>query len=125
MKITSFNPLICSRHPEEVVKLFEALGFVTTHTKENVNGEGISEYRMKDGSGFHVDVSAAGDFLPVPDDLVVIRINVDDFDEALKFFTDRGFINPLGGATIDGGSSKDIILLAPSGFAIRMIQHLK
>ena len=125
MKITSFNPLICTRHAEGVVKTFEALGFVTAHVKENLNGEGISEYRMKDANGFHVDVSSAGDRLPMPNDLTVIRINVDDFDEALRFFTDRGFMNPLGGRALDGGSSKDAILLSPSGFGIRIIQHFK
>ena len=118
MKITSFNPLICTKHAEDVVKTFEALGFETAHVKENLNGEGISEYRMKDANGFHVDVSSAGDRLPMPNDLTVIRINVDDFDEALK-------MNPLGGRALDGGSSKDAILLSPSGFGIRIIQHFK
>ncbi len=125
MKITSFNPLICTRNAEDVVKLFEALGFEITHTKENLNGEDILEYRMKDVNGNHVDVSSAGDRMPMPNDLTVIRINVDDFDEAMKFFTDRGFFNPLGDRTLDGGTSKDAILLSPSGFGIRLIQHIK
>ena len=125
MKITSFNPLICTRHAEDVVRVFEALGFETAHIKKNLNGEDISDYRMKDANGFHIDISSAGDRMPMPNDLTVIRINVDDFDEALKFFTDKGFINPLGDRTLDGGSSKDAILLSPSGFGIRLIQHLK
>ena len=125
MKITSFNPLICTRHPDEIVKMFEELGFETTHVKEKLNNEDITEFRMKDANGFHVDVSSAGDKLPMPNDLMVIRINVDDFDEAMKFFTDKGFFNPLENRTIDGGSSKDAILLAPSGFGIRLIQHIK
>ena len=90
MKITAFNPMICSRHAEDTVKLFEALGFEITHTKENFNGEGITDFRMKDANGFHVDVTTAGHKLPTPNDQTVIRINVDDFDETLKFFTDRG-----------------------------------
>ena len=125
MKITSFNPLICTRHAEDVVKLFEALGFEMAHTKENLNGEDIFEYRMKDVNGNHVDVSSAGDRMPMPNDLTVIRINVDDFDEAMEFFTNRGFFNPLGNRTLDGGTSKDAILLSPSGFGIRLIQHIK
>lgn len=125
MKITTFNPLICTRHAEDVVKVFEALGFERTHTKEQLNGEDIQDYRMKDANGFHVDISSAGDKLPMPNDLTVIRINIDDFDEAMKFFTEKGFINPLGGRTLDGGSSKDAILLSPSGFGIRLIQHIK
>ena len=125
MKITSFNPLICTRHADEIVKVFEELGFETTHVKEKLNNEDITEFRMKDENGSHVDVSSAGDKLPMPNDLTVIRINVDDFDEAMNFFTDKGFFNPMGNRTIDGGSSKDAILLAPSGFGIRLIQHIK
>ncbi len=125
MKITSFNPLICTRHADEIVKIFEELGFETTHVKEKLNDEDITEFRMKDANGFHVDVSSAGDKLPMPNDITVIRINVDDFDEAMKYFTDKGFFNPLGNRIIDGGSSKDAILFAPSGFGIRLIQHIK
>lgn len=125
MKITGFNPMICSRHAEDIVRLFEDLGFETTHTKENFNGEGITDFRMKDANGFHVDVTTAGDKLPMPGDQTAIRINVDDFDEAMKFFTARGFFNPEDVKILDGGSSKDTILLAPSGFVIRLIQHIR
>ena len=41
---------------------------------------------MKDANGVHVDVSSTGDRLLMPNDLTVIRINVDDFDEAMIFF---------------------------------------
>ena len=71
------------------------------------------------------DVIVYTTILHLPNDLTVIRINVDDFDEAMKFFADKGFFNPLGSRTIDGGSSKDAILLAPSGFGIGLIQHIK
>ena len=125
LKITTFNPLICTRHADEIVKIFEELGFETTHVKEKLNDEDITEFRMKDVNGFHIDVSSAGNRLPMPNDLTVLRINVDDFDEAMRFFTNKGFFNPLGDRTIDGGSSKDAILLAPSGFGIRLIQHIK
>ena len=125
MKITSFNPLICTRNAEEIVKLFEELGFEKAHVKEKFNNEDVTEYRMKDANGFHVDISSAGDKLPIPNDVTVIRMNVDDFDEAVKFFTAKGFFNPVEGKTLDGGSSKDIILLSPSGFGIRLIHHIK
>ncbi|SFR85225.1 hypothetical protein [[Clostridium] aminophilum] len=48
MKITSFNPLICTRHADEIVKVFEELGFETTHVKEKLNDEDITEFRLKD-----------------------------------------------------------------------------
>ncbi len=33
MKITSFNPMILTKKPEEVIALFEALGFERRHQK--------------------------------------------------------------------------------------------
>ena len=33
MKITAFNPLIVSAHTDEIVALFEELGFEHAHTK--------------------------------------------------------------------------------------------
>ena len=123
MKITTFNPLICTRHAEGVVKLFEELGFETTHVKEKLNAEDITEFRMKDANGFHVDVSSAGDRLPMPNDLTVIRINVDDFDEAFAMLTDRGFKQQ--GQTVETLSSKSAMMVSPSGFAFDLCQHIK
>jgi len=36
MKITSFNPIVATAHCEEVVKLFEDLGFEKRHTILNI-----------------------------------------------------------------------------------------
>ena len=61
MKITSFNPMILTKKPEEVIALFEALGFEHRHPKTGETGNGennlnFSSVRMKDANGFHVDV---------------------------------------------------------------------
>ena len=120
MKITGFNPLIATKEAESAIALFETLGFEKSHKKEGIGEQYMTTIRLKDTNGFHVDVAAAD----YPQDVMIIRINVDDFDEALKFFTDRGFFDPLGNE-IHSGSSRDAILVAPSGFPIRLIQHLK
>ena len=69
MKITTFNPLILSQDAENIVTLFEELGFEKRHNK---TGEDFSSNRMKDANGFHVDVVKA----PVPQDMTSIRMNV-------------------------------------------------
>ena len=63
--------------------------------------------------------------MQLPRDLVVIRMNVDNFDEAYEFLTARGFKNFYGDKTVDRKSSQSAIMISPSGFAINLIQHIK
>ena len=122
MKITGFNPLIVTKDAESAAALFEALGFEQRHHGRAVNTEGrdVSGIRMKDANGFYVDI-ARND--TVPRDLTLIRINVDDFDEAYAFLLSKGFSNPKG--EVDTKSNRNAMLVAPSGFAIHLCHHIK
>ena len=122
MKITTFNPLIVTKDAENVIKLFEALGFERRHTLEANTGKAdFTSVRMKNAEGFYVDIAG----LDVPQDMTLIRINVDDFDEAYKFLTERGFVNPRGDGTVDTKTNKSAMLRSPSGFAFDLCQHIK
>ena len=79
MKITGFNPSIITKDPESVIALFEALGFERTHNKVGDDEIEFSSVRMKDANGFHVDVVETT-AISRPQDIMVTRINVDDFD---------------------------------------------
>ena len=61
MKITSFNPLIVTKDAEAAIALFEALGFERRHRKASLHGENITDVRLKDANGFHVDVMQMDD----------------------------------------------------------------
>ena len=121
MKITTFNPLILSPKADDIIKFFEELGFVRRHKKDNIDGQDISSIRMTDTNGFHVDVGSSND---IDQDLMAIRMNVDDFDEAYDFLTEQGFTNVLD-RIVDTGSSKLAIMQSPSGFAFDLCQHIK
>ena len=124
MKITTFNPQIVTNNAEPIVKLFEELGFEKRHTKEGIGEMGVTDYRMKDGNGFNVDGSLAP--LQLPQDLVTIRMNVDDFDAAYKLLEDHGFKNAFGDDRIaDTPSSRNAVMKSPTGFTITLIQHVK
>jgi hypothetical protein len=120
MKITTFNPLIITKDPESAIKLFEDLGFEQRHIKEGIGENQTTNVRMKDANGFHVDV-AKGEA-----EYTMIRINVDDFDEAIEFFMSHGCRKPhheQASKTIDTGSSKFTVLVGPSGFLLEISQH--
>ena len=122
MKITSFNPLIVTKDPESVIALFEALGFEKQHTKTGISDLNITGVRMKDANGFHVDV-ASGDF---PQDRTIIRMNVDNLEEAVELLTARGF-RKAGNfrETEETPSSRFNIMISPTGFILNVIQHIK
>ena len=122
MKITSFNPQIITKDAEAVVRLFEALGFERRHIKEGIGDLSVTGIRMKDENGFYLDISES-DQLPV-DCIEAIRMNVDNFDEAYEFLTDRGFTNPRGGQTVDTKTNKSCMMKSPSGFAFDLCQHI-
>ena len=118
MKITTFNPLILSKEAGEIVKLFEELGFEKRHGKTGVD---FSSNRMKDANGFHVDVTEAA----VPQDITSIRMNVSSFEEAYQILTDHGFKGVSDEKARDTGSSRSAMLVAPSGFTITIVEHIK
>ncbi len=122
MKITTFNPLIVTQDPESAIKLFEEMGFERRHTKEGIGENKTTDVRMKDANGFYVDV-ARGD-----GEYTMIRINVDDFDEAIEFLLAHGFRKPhheRASKTIDTGSSKFTVMVGPSGYLLEISQHIK
>lgn len=125
MKITGFNPLIVTKNAEPIVKVYEELGFEVRHNLKAATGtQGIKSIRMKDGNGFYVDISEVENF-SAPQDMTLIRMNVDDFEEAYNFLKSKGFVNPRGDNTVDTKTNKSAMLRSPSGFAFDLCQHIK
>ena len=123
MKITSFNPLIVSKQAEEIVALFEELGFKKRHAPTMDDQTAADQdFRLKDANGFYVDVAQHPG---VPQDVSMIRMNVRDFDEAYEILTKHGFKNTRGDDTLETDTSKAASMVAPSGLTIALVEHLK
>jgi hypothetical protein len=122
MKITSFNPMIATPKADDVIRLFEELGFEKRHVKTGLNDEGITNVRMRDANGFHVDISSVD---RIPQDMTSIRMNVDSFEEAEQFFTSNGFKNIQGEKVGESPSARGTAFVAPTGFGIVVSQHIK
>ena len=123
MKITTFNPQIITNNADELVELFEMLGFEKTHTKKAIGEHDALAIVMKNDTGFKIDISQP-DF-KLPQDVTSIRINVDNFDEAYEMFISRGFENFYGDHAVMTPSSKSAVLRSPSGFAVNLVEHIK
>ena len=123
MKITTFNPMILSPKADELIKLFEDLGFEKKHAPVVETGKGqVRSIRMKNADGFHIDIA---DVKSMPQDMTIIRMNVDDFDEAYDMLEKKGFTHPGGKRAVETESNKSALMTSPSGFAFDLCQHIK
>ena len=123
MKITTFDPMIATTDADPVVEVFRELGFERTHTAEANDGlKDVERFRMKNSGGYHIDIAQIAD---LPQDISLIRMNVDNFEEAYEFFTARGFTNLRGGSKVETKSNISAVLVSPSGFAINLVQHYR
>lgn len=123
MKITAFNPLIVTKEGEadDVIALFGELGFEICHTKTTLSSNTKMNVRMKDANGFHVDITE-GDA-----DRTIIRMNVDNLEEAVAFLEAHGFHRSKQAAVhdaVDTGSSRFLIMISESGFIFAVSQHI-
>ena len=123
MKITGFCPIVVTKDTDNVIKVFEDLGFEKRHTKKDIEGGSNTAYALKDADGNRITIASSE---TVPQDITAININVDNFQEAYDFFIAHGFVNPRGdGRVTDTSSSKATMLFSPSGYAVNITEHLK
>lgn len=123
MNITTFNPMILSKDADNIVKLFEEMGFEKKHQKENIDGRDITNTRMVSPNGFHVDVAHVQS---MEKDMTTMRMNVSDFDETYDFLKAHGFKNARGDDhAVESASAKSCLMISPSGFSIQLTQHIK
>ena len=125
MKITTFNPMILTQNAEEIIKLFEELGFEKRHAPTVDTGKNlVTSVRMKDANGFYIDIAGVPG---MTQDRTIIRMNVDDFDEAFELLTKMGFKRPdtATKGNIETEKNKSAMMISPSGFAFDLVQHYK
>lgn len=123
MKITSFSPLIMTNDSEKAGKVFEAFGFSKKHEKKDASENHDSGFRMKDADGHGISIAQVNG---IPRDMMAVQMNVDDLDEAISLLSSFGFKNMRGeGNIIDNGSARTAVMVAPSGFAINVVYHVK
>lgn len=123
MQITTFNPMILSKNADEIIKLFEELGFERKHKVDNIDDKDISSVRMTNSSGFHVDIARVES---MERDMTTMRMNVRDYDEAYEFLKAHGFKNVRDDEhTVESKSARSCLMISPSGFSIQLTQHIR
>ena len=124
MKITGFDPIIVTSKSDDVIRVFEDLGFEKKHAPTNTFSDiEVTSNRMKHENGYHVDVVQSE--TAAQRDHTLIRMNVDSFAEAYDILVAHGFKNVHGDETFDTKTSTSATMVSPSGFMIGLVQHIK
>lgn len=123
MKITTLNPQIITKDAETFVKIFEELGFEKRHEQEGIGELDVTGIRMSDSNGFKLDISEPD--MELKHDVIAIRMNVDNFDEAQRKLLSLGFKNLYGRHHVDTGTAKSAIMVYGSEFVINLVEHIK
>lgn len=76
----------------------------------------------KDANGFHVVITQMN---KVEEDRCSIRMNVDNYEEAVKLLGERGFKSYQNLGAVETSSSTVNIMKFPSGFSINVSEHKK
>ena len=122
MKITTFNPMILSPKADELIRFFEELGFEKRHAPAVETGKSlITSTRMKNADGFYIDIAGVDS---LPRDVQIIRMNVDDFEEAYNLLIEKGFTHASGNI-VETATNKSALMTSPSGFQFDLCQHIK
>lgn len=123
MNITTFNPLILSSKADEAIKLFEELGFEPKHAPvlPLENGD-VTDTRLKDENGNYVDVANPDQ---LPQDVMAIRMNVDNFAEAFDILEKHGFKNTRKDRVLVAETARAATMVSPSGLTIILVKHVK
>ena len=120
MKLKNIYPAIVTANPEKVIAFHEKMyGFKVIHKIENNLNMGDCEYVLENPDGFRLDVIQSD----VQNDFHTMRVNVDDFDEALAAYQAEGFAVVVGPET--NQSFRRALLCRENGTKFMLMQHLK
>lgn len=119
MNITAFYPTVLTATPEKVIRSAETMGFSVIHQRSGVIDPNETEYVLENEQKQRMDV------VHVPSnekDVYSTRMNVDDFDDALKTLLAEGYSLIKGPHVLP--SSKNALLRSSTNLEIMLMQHL-
>lgn len=123
MKVTSFNPIIGTANVEEALDFYGGLGFKQIHHFEK---EGFELYTLENEVGLRVDITKS-DYIVKSgfDGIFSLRVNVNNLDEAIAYFEEKGAV-AISPRITEANSSRELVnYKAKNGDIFCLIEHLK
>ena len=120
MQVKRIYPTVVCKDIKHVMDAYTNSGFKVIHEVHNIMNEGDKLYVIENELNQRIDVIETD---KVSNIFHMIRINVDNFEEALAYYTGKGF-KPFK-EPMDTASNKAVCLESPTGLHIMMFQHKK
>lgn len=122
MNITSFNPIYGTTNPDEAEAFFGEMGFKVIHRFAK---EGFEIRTLENESGLLLDIMDS-DFVREAkiSGYFACRLNVDDLQEAIDFFTKKGG-EQLTPIIQEAGSRELVNIRTKNGDMYSVIHHIK
>ena len=93
--------------------------------KDDFTETNVLGYQLTNADGFVVDISQTDNAMLPVDSMASIRMNVDNYDEVYEYLVSLGFRSVYGDRPANAATSKSNLMIAPSGFSINLVEHLK
>lgn len=120
MEISAFYPAVVTDDAAKIIEKMKKFGFSVIHQRNISSVEGVGEYVMANANNQRMDIVSDPS---VSGALHAIRVNVDNFEEAMKIYNDEGFTVFKGPNILP--DSKNVLLAAPDKPLILLMQHIK
>lgn len=124
MKISGFNPIILTNDLEKLCSVHvEKLGFKVIHTIKGTaaDPEAVGEYVMENDAGARIDLVY---YEKAVNGITSVRVNVDDFDEALAVYQSEGF-SVAAGPVVLKSAKWALVDRGSDGNTFVLMQHIK
>lgn len=122
MNITGMNTVLVGKNVKEIMDFYEKnFGFKVIHSRPALLGKDESEmlYIMENPEGFRLDFVSLNTDAPS----YGMRINVDDFDEAVALYKAQGLTEISDVVIFD--DLKCVLLQKMAATPLLLVQHLK
>lgn len=119
MKIKSLYPALITSKSEETIEFMKKSGFFIVHKRNDLFEPGETEYVLENTAGNRMDI------VSVPSettDSYAVRINVDNFEDALQSCIEDGFTVLKGPNT--KYNSKNTLLRSQNNMLVFLMQHI-
>lgn len=120
MIIKNIYPAFVTNDPKSTLEVLEKIGYKVIHINEGVLDKENVEYVIEDANSNRMDVVYSKN---IKNTRQSVRMNVDNFEEALNHFKNNGF-EVLVGPDIKE-NYKCAFLKAANEFSILLYEHIK
>lgn len=118
MKVKRIYPVLVCNDSAPVMEVYKNSGFKVIHEINNIFNEGDKLFVIENDLKQRIDILETN---KVSNLFHMVRINVDNFEEALDYYTNKGFKTIK--EPMDTVSNKAVCLESPTGLYIMMFQH--